>query len=425
MIAAGGPGDQTGAQLDSLRCRHSAYSLSITAAVFPIFFKGAAARGMQGFDSTALWGHANSGYTVVIAVLAPVLGAIADTRDTKKRFFAAFFVVGVVSVLCFTLIGQGQWMRALVLYVASAIGFAGANIFYDSFLTDVCPTDRMDWVSSSGFAWGYIASCIPFVLGMAAIMMHRQLGFETLVPAVRLAFVLTGAWWAVFTIPLLRHVRQTHFVEPVAHPVRASFERLAATFRDIRKYRSVFVFLVACFFYIDGVDTIINMATAFGTDIGIDANTLLVILLVIQIIAFPFALLYGRLARAASARSMLFVGIGVYTVIVITAFFLPIVSAGSRVPLFWVLSVLVATSQGGIQALSRSFYGRLIPPERSAEFFGFYNIFGKFAAIMGPLLTAVFTQITRRSNVGVLSLILLFVVGAVALTRVREAERSE
>jgi UMF1 family MFS transporter len=377
---------------------------------------------MEGYDSTALWGYANSLYTIAIALLAPVLGAIADTRDTKKRFFAAFFVLGVVSVLSFTLIAEGQWMRALLLYVASAIGFAGANIFYDSFLTDVTQPQRMDWISSSGFAWGYIASCIPFVLGMAAILMHRQLGFETSLPAVRIAFVLTGVWWALFTIPLLRNVRQTHFVEAVDHPMRAGFARLAETFREIRRYRNAFLFLLAYFFYIDGVDTIIKMATAFGTDIGIDANTLLVILLVIQVVAFPFALLHGRLARATSARLMLFVGIGVYTVIVITAFFLPLVPAGARLGLFWALSLLVATSQGGIQALSRSFYGKLIPAERSAEFFGFYNIFGKFAAIMGPLLMGVFTQVTRRSNVGVLSLILLFLAGAAVLTRVRESD---
>lgn len=399
---------------------NSAYSLTITAAVFPIFFKAVAAKGMQGFDSTALWGYANSLETVVVALLAPVLGALADTRDTKKRFFAAFFALGVVSVLCFTLIGEGQWARALLLYVASAIGFAGANIFYDSFLTDVTSTDRMDWVSSSGFAWGYIASCIPFVLGMAAIMMHRQLGFATSVPAVRIAFVLTGLWWALFTIPLLRNVRQAHFVEAVEHPVRACLARLGETLRDIRGHRNAFLFLVAYFFYIDGVDTIIKMATAFGTDIGIEANTLLIILLAIQIIAFPFALLYGRLARATSARFMLLVGIGIYTVIVMTAFFLPVVPAGARAGLFWALSVLVATSQGGIQALSRSFYGKLIPAERSAEFFGLYNIFGKFAAIMGPFLIGLFSQITHRSNVGVLSLILLFVVGAVVLTRVKE-----
>ena len=323
----------------------------------------------------------------------------------------------------FALIGEGQWVRALVLYIASALGFAGANIFYDSFLTDVTTRERMDWVSSSGFAYGYIGSTIPFVLGMAAIMGYRVLGFTSSVPAVRIAFVITGLWWGLFTIPLLRHVRQLHFIAPSPSPVRDSFRRIAGTLREIRRHRNAFLFLAAYFFYIDGVDTIIKMATVFGTDIGISANMLLVILLVIQIVAFPFALLYGRLARTVSARTMLFAGIGVYTVIVITAFFLPLLpTPGARLGMFWVLSLLVATSQGGIQALSRSFYGRLIPAERSAEFFGFYNIFGKFAAIMGPFLVGFFSVLTRRSNVGVLSLIVLFVIGGVLLTRVKDEQ---
>ncbi len=400
---------------------NSAYSITITAAIFPIFFKGVAAKGMEGFDSTAYWGYANSIAEIAIAVLAPILGTIADYRDSKKRFFASFFALGVISVLAFTLIGEGQWLRALLLYGASAIGFAGANIFYDSFITDVTEPARMDWVSSSGFAYGYIGSTIPFIIGMAGIILYAQLGFASSLPAVRIAFVITGLWWAVFTIPILRRVHQTHFVEASAHPVRDSFARLAGTFREIRRYRNAFTFLLAYFFYIDGVDTIIKMAVVFGTDVGIGANTLLIILLAIQFVAFPFALIYGKLAAATSTRFMLFVGIGVYTLIVITAFFLPVLPTPSaRVALFWVLSMLVATSQGGIQALSRSFYGRLIPADRSAEFFGFYNIFGKFAAIMGPFLMGFFSQITRRSNVGVLSLILLFIVGAVVLTRVKD-----
>jgi MFS transporter, UMF1 family len=400
---------------------NSAYSVAITAAVFPIFFKSVAAAGMAGFDSTALWGYANSLSEIVIAVLAPLLGTLGDQRNAKKRLFFGFFAMGVVSVFAFTLIGEGQWLRALLLYGASAIAWAGANIFYDSFLTDVTGPERMDWVSSAGFAYGYVGSTIPFIAGMAIIMAHKQLGFESSVPAVRIAFVITAAWWGVITIPLLRNVQQVHFVPPAPHPLRASFGRLAETFRDIRRYRNAFLFLLAYFFYIDGVDTIIRMATAFGTDIGIDSSTLLVILLVIQFVAFPFALLYGRLARATSTRFMLFVGIGVYIVIVITAFFLPLLPTSQlRLTMFWVLSLLVATSQGGIQALSRSFYGKLIPAERSAEFFGFYNIFGKFAAIMGPFLMGIFSQITRSTNTGVLSLILLFIVGAVLLTRVKE-----
>ena len=234
--------------------------------------------------------------------------------------------------------------------------------------------------------------------------------------ATRLAFLITGLWWLIFGIPIIRNVRQKYGIEPHPHPVRDSFARLKSTLSHIRNYRSVFIFLVAYFFYIDGVDTIIRMATPIALSMGIDSDTLLIILLVIQIVAFPCAILYGRLAVRFSAWKMLFVGIGVYVGVVLVAFFLPSIDdLGRRTALFWVLSLMVASSQGGIQALSRSIYGKLIPKERSAEFFGFYNIFGRFAAIMGPFLVAGVTQITGQERFGVLSILIVFIVGGVML----------
>lgn len=402
---------------------NSAYSIIITTAIFPIFFKNVAAAGAPGYLSTSWWGYANSLYTLILAVMAPILGTIADYQARKKKFFLFFFLLGVLCTLSLYFVAQGQWVKALLIYMGSAIGFSGANIFYDAFLTDVTTEDRMDWISSSGYGWGYIGSTIPFVLCLLLITNHGVFGFASSVPAVRISFLVTGLWWLLFTIPLLRNVRQVYFIEPSPTPVRDSFRRIAETIRGVRQYRNLAIFLAAYFFYIDGVDTIIKMATPIAIDVGIDENMLLVILMVIQVVAFPFALLYGRLARVFGTRAMLFAGIGVYFVITLLAFFLPSLGTiQAKTALFWTLSMLVATSQGGIQALSRSLYGKFVPKERSAEFFGFYNIFGKFAAIMGPFLVAVFASITRNTAYGILSINLLFVIGGILLFKVREKE---
>lgn len=400
---------------------NSAYSIIITTAIFPLFYESITPERIY----VATWGFANSGASLIIALLAPVLGTIADYRGNKKRFFSFFLTVGVASTLSLALFEQGEWLPALMVYVASAIGFSGANVFYDSFLTDVSEPKRMDWVSANGFGWGYIGSVIPFVASLLLVINSEALGFERSTSAVRLAFLITGVWWGVFAIPILKNVSQIYFIEPSRTPIRDSFKRLAETFRHIRQYRRVFVFLAAYFFYIDGVDTIIRMATPIARSMGIESNMLLIILLAIQIVAFPFAILYGRLAQRFSARKMLFVGITIYVMVVFVAFLLPsFEDIGLRTALFWVLSMMVASSQGGIQALSRSFYGKIIPKEKSAEFFGFYNIFGKFAAIMGPFLVGGFTLLSGQERFGILSVLILFVVGGVLLRLVREPERA-
>ncbi|MFP4152783.1 MAG: MFS transporter [Alkalispirochaeta sp.] len=392
---------------------NSAYSIVITTAIFPLFYESITPTEIY----VSTWGYANSLASLLVAVLAPVLGSIADYWGRKKKFFLAFFLIGVITTVSFVLVNEGQWLLALVLYVGSVIGFSGANLFYDSFLVDVTTEDRMDRVSSLGFGFGYIGSVIPFVAGIVLVLTAETIGITSIL-ATRLSFLLTGLWWFVFAIPLLKNVEQHYGIEPEAHPIRDSFLRLGRTLKHIHSYKPVFIFLLAYFFYIDGVDTIIRMATPIARSMGIESNTLLIILLAIQIVAFPFAVLYGRLAAKFGAYRMIFVGIGVYVGVVFIAFFLPsIEDMGVRTVLFWVLSMMVASSQGGIQALSRSIYGKLIPKEKSAEFFGFYNIFGKFAAIMGPFLVAFFTQVTGDERYGILSILILFAVGGIVLAR--------
>ena len=403
---------------------NSAYTLMVTTAIFPLFYKNVIAAEVPGAVSTARLAFASSAFTLVVAVLATALGPMADYEGRKKRFFAAFFGLGVAATGLLAFVPVGRELAVLAAYGLSAIGFAAANVFYDSFLTDVTTPERMDRVSSAGYAWGYIGSTVPFVAAMALINVGPGSGLLSTTAAVRVSFLIAAAWWVVFTVPLFRSVRQVHFVASagarVGDLVRDSVRRVAAVVRDLRGHRAVFLFLAAYFFYIDGVGTVIKLATAYGTDLGLSAETLLVMLLVVQVVAFPCALIYGRLAGRSegATRTLLLVGIGIYTVITVVAFVIPRLPEPARVPMFWAVSMLVASSQGGIQALSRSFYATLIPAHSSAEFFGFYNIFGKFAAIMGPALVGVFAQVTGDSSIGVLSIAALFLAGGILLTRV-------
>ncbi|MFC0231564.1 MFS transporter [Bhargavaea ullalensis] len=398
---------------------NSAYSIIITTAVFPLFYKAAATdAGISGSDSTAYLGYTISIFTFILAMLGPILGTIADYKGMKKKFFTFFFVLGAGSTALLAFVPADNWLLLLIVYTFAALGSTGANVFYDSFLTDVSESERMNRVSSFGYGIGYIGSCIPFILSIAIIMLAQ---FDkiplSMTNASRTAFLITAVWWIVFSIPMFKHVKQRYFIDPEPRPVLNSFRRLAGTFREIRKYRGLFLFLLAYFFYIDGVGTIISMSTAYGTDLGISSTSLLLILFMTQVIAAPFAFLYGRLADRFGTKQILYVGIAVYTGVCIYAYFMDSVLD------FWILAMLVGTSQGGIQALSRSYFGRLVPKENSNEFFGFYNIFGKFASIMGPLLLGVTAQLTGNTNFGVFSLVILFIIGGVILYFVPDPSR--
>jgi len=395
-------------------CGNSAYSMAVATALLPIVF------GMFDNVGTSMdLGYFNSLASIVIAVLSPILGTIADYKDKKKRFFMFFAFLGILSTLSLAFISpdSGQWQLLIVFYVLSAIGFSGANIFYDSFLVDVTKDDRMDKVSSRGFAYGYISSVIPFGISLVLIFflgMDKAIGYQ-------LGFIITALWWGLLTIPMIRDVQQRYYVQPEPRPIMNSFKRLGSTIKHIRSYRTVVIFLIAYFLYIDGVDTIIKMVVPYATSVlgadALDTFSLLGILLIIQIIAFPCAILYGNLAKKYSTRALITVGIVTYIISCIAAFFI------SSVWHIFILGAMIGSAQGGIQALSRSYYARIIPKENSNEFFGFYNIFGKFAAIIGPLLMSLTTTLTGNARVSIFSIIPLFIVGLLVFLALPKEKR--
>jgi MFS transporter, UMF1 family len=389
----------------------SAFSVIITTAIFPIYYKAQATdAGISGADSTAYLGYTISVFTFILAMLGPILGTIADYKGLKKKFFVSFMGLGIFSTFALIFVPEGQWLLLLIVFTLASLGSTGANVFYDGFLVDVTGDNRMNQVSARGFGLGYIGSAIPFVISIAIILLAQQ-GILPIssTTASKIAFLITCIWWAIFAIPLIRNLKQIHFVERDSQPIRQSFKRLIQTVKHVKEYKYLTIFLIAYFFYIDGVGTIISMSTAYGTDVGLSSTVLLVVLLVTQVVAAPFSIIYGKLANRFSAKSMLNVGIVVYIIVCIYGYFLETAID------FWILAMLVASSQGGIQALSRSYFAKLIPKNNANEFFGFYNIFGKFASITGPLLLGFTAQITGRSNAGILSLIVLFVIGMIIL----------
>lgn len=395
-------------------CGNSAYSMAVTTALLPIIF------GMfKNVNNSMDLGYFNSFASILVAILSPILGTIADYKDKKKRFFIFFASLGVLATASLSIVApeSGLWQLIVIYYILSVIGFAGSNIFYDSFLVDVTSDERMDKVSTRGFAFGYISSVIPFGISLLLIFfmgMDQAIGYQ-------IGFIITALWWGLLTIPMIRDVKQRHFIEPEPRPVYNSFKRLRDTFKNIRQHKIVFVFLMAYFLYIDGVDTIIKMVVPYATSVlgtnALDTFTLLGILLIIQMIAFPCAIIYGNLAKKYSARLMIIVGIFTYIISCIAAFFI------TSVWHIFILGALIGSAQGGIQALSRSYYAKIIPKENSNEFFGFYNIFGKFAAIIGPGVMALTTTLTGNPKLSILAIIPLFILGFIVFITLPKEQR--
>lgn len=387
---------------------NSGYGILIVTAVLPVYFKAVAQQaGVTAANSTAYWGYANSFGTLVVSLLAPLLGALADYPRAKRKWLNLFAWSAIVLTAVLALLPTHQWRLLLLVFILSVIGYSGGNLFYDSFLTDVADNIQMDVVSSTGYGMGYLGGVLAFIIFLAAQLSHGFGGLLSAYGIAKFSFWVAAIWWIIFAWPLLRHGQQQYSVSPVANPLRDSFRRIGDTLKHIRQYRQISWFLIAYFFYIDGVDTIFTMATSIGKDLGVNTTMLMLVLLVVQLIAFPFSILYGWLARKTSTRAAVLIGIVVYLFICLYALRLTTMFD------FWLLAVLIGTSQGGLQALSRSYFGQLVPKNSSSEFFGFYNILGKFSAIMGPIIVGVVTQWTKRSTVGVASLSVLFLIGLV------------
>ncbi|MBU0954151.1 MAG: MFS transporter [Spirochaetes bacterium] len=412
----------------------SCFTVIVQAFIFPMLY-GLLSKGLHGAES--IFGFIVSFVSLSVAVLSPILGTIADYKGFKKTFFLIFFWLGIffTFLIGFYPADPSLWWMILIPYTLASIGYAGTNVFYDSFIVDATDDKNMDRVSTTAYAFGYLGgSTIPLILAIVLLQVLpgltengqlQLLGFSfpyDIYTGFRITFFMTGIWWLVFSIPFIKHVKQVHGIEPEPRPIFNSFKRLGKTFKNIKNYRVVFLFLAAYFLYIDGVHTIIAMAVPFATN-AIEAvtadnatATLLPILLAIQVAAFVFAMIFSYLTRFFRTRSLLFVTIAVYSLCAIIGFFI------SEIWHFWVLGMLVATSQGAIQSLSRSYFGKIVPKHMANEFFSFYTIFGRFASVMGPamvggislfVLTAFGDQPGGTMRYGVLSLIILFIAGAI------------
>ncbi|MBQ9057631.1 MAG: MFS transporter [Atopobiaceae bacterium] len=384
----------------------------LNTSVVPIYFNSLLSGDSQDL-LVVLWGLAQTVASLVVALLMPILGALADHPGNKVKFFLGFFLTGLVGCLALALpMGASPF---LVTFVITTIGLNSSLTFYDSMLTDITSDERMDQVSSSGYAWGYIGSTIPFVLCLALILVGPSTGLIDTVTATRVSFIITGVWWLAFTIPLVRSYRQTHSRPKKDGGPSALFSELMATVREMIADRRVLIYMLAFFFYIDGVHTVISMATSYGTQLGIDSSQLILALLVTQFVAFPSAIAYGRLANKFGTLRMIRIAVAAYVGIVIfAALFLH--SALE----FWILAIVVGLFQGGVQALSRSYFGKIIPKNKSNEYYGFFDIFGRYASVAGTGLVSGVALLTGSASMGVLSVGILLVIGFVLLLMIKD-----
>jgi UMF1 family MFS transporter len=397
---------------------NSAFATTVMAGFFPLFFKQYWSVGTDVTRSTFQLGMANALASVVVVALAPVLGAIADRAGSKKRFLLFFCAVGVAATAGLYAVGAGRWGVAAALYVAATIGFSGGNVFYDALLVSIAREDRVDFVSALGFAAGYLGGGILFAVNVATVLTPATFGLADSTQAVRVSFLAVAAWWAVFSVPVFLFVDEPRGGGRVPWPtaVVGGFRQLAATFREVRRLRVVFLFLAGYWLYIDGVDTIVRMAVDYGMSIGLPSNSLITALLVTQFVGFPAAIAFGKFGERVGPKAGILVAVGVYVLVTFWAY-----SMDSEWE-FMGLAVVIGLVQGGVQCLSRSFYTRIIPPGKAGEFFGFYNMLGKFAAVIGPVLMGWVAVATGEPRRAIFAVTFLLVAGGGLLYFVDEQE---
>jgi UMF1 family MFS transporter len=399
---------------------NSAFATTIMAAMFPPFYRSlATSAGLSEANATAAWAYTSSIALLIIAILAPVLGAISDHTGGKKRYIAFFAGLGILGTALFVVLGEATYILGSIFFIMGNVGFAGANIFYESLLPHIAKKGDIDQISTRGYALGYVGGGILLVLNVLWYMNPQLFFMPDVGVALRVAFFSVAVWWALFSIPLFRNVPEPPVVRTTDKQggvVRTGFRRLAHTFRQTRRYRDLLLFLIAFWIYNNGIGTIIIMATAYGDEIGINITDMIIALIITQFVGIPFSFAFGWLARRLGAKRSILLALVVYTIISIAGFFM------LTAILFYILAFMVGMVQGGSQALSRSLYGTMVPKSQSAEFFGLYSTSSKVAGVLGPLLFGVVSQLAGESRLSILSLIAFFVVGGLILTQVDVAE---
>ena len=394
---------------------NSAYATTVMAGFFPLFFKAYYSVDADVTVSTAQLGFANSISSFIIVLIAPLLGAIADVGSLKKRFLFTFAYIGILMSVSLPLVSAGEWQIAAFIYVVANVGFMGSNIFYDGLLPSISNKNNVDFVSGLGFAMGYLGGGVLFALNVWMVQDFSFFGFTDESEAIKASFISVALWWAIFSIPLLVFVKEKNDKQKdKTLLIKQGYLRLKNTFSKIRKLRGLGLFLVAYWLYIDGVDTIIRMAVDYGMALGFKTSDLIFALLIVQFVGFPATLLFAKLATFWDTKKAIFLAIGIYLFIIIWASYM------KESYEFYVLAIMIALVQGGIQALSRSYYSKMIPSTHAAEFFGFYNFLGKFAAILGPLLVAVVALWSESSRIAIASISIFFILGAILLYFVDE-----
>ena len=397
---------------------NSPFATTLMSALFPPFFRSLVINaGLPVSDATAYWGYTASGALLIAACISPLLGAVSDYRGGKKRFVGIFAAVGMVATAAFVFIGDDTWPLASLLYIIAAIGFSGSIVFYESLLPHITTKETIDDVSSSGYAIGYLGGGTLLAINVLWVSHPEWFGMPDVGFALRASFLSVAIWWAVFSIPFFLRVPEPPLSGSApSGPPRAvlveGFARLARTFREVRKFRQLFVFLVAFWVYSDGIGTIIRMATAYGDEIGIGITDMTLALVLTQFIAVPFTMIFSQHASRFGAKRSILLTLVIYSIVSVSAYFMRTAAH------FYILAIVVGTVQGGAGALSRSLYGSMVPKSRSAEFFGFYSLSAKFAGIFGPLVFGLVSQLVGHSRFSIVSVVIFFIVGATLLTRV-------